>query len=141
MLSSSIASSAPLMTWPMISASTYQSEAEAPSGCVMMDASKMSPTMQMNHTSMEISSNHCTSDSPTIHNCCSAACVSVLALLSQTTYSLPTEYQLALIPYESTKSVIQRQQSSIDRQSLNSINNSACHCSPVKRDVYFHAII
>ncbi|ENV3696036.1 hypothetical protein ACFJ47_001843 [Vibrio cholerae] len=90
MLSSSIASSAPLMTWPMISASTYQSEAEAPSGCVMMDASKMSPT---------------------IHNCCSAACVSVLALLSQTTYSLPTEYQLALIPYESTKSVIQRQQS------------------------------
>ncbi|GHZ61912.1 hypothetical protein VCSRO175_1091 [Vibrio cholerae] len=111
MLSSSIASSAPLMTWPMISASTYQSEAEAPSGCVMMDASKMSPTIQMNHTSMEISSNHCTSDSPTIHNCCSAACVSVLALLSQTTYSLPTEYQLALIPYESTKSVIQRQQS------------------------------
>ncbi len=111
MLSSNIASSAPLMTWPMISASTYQSEAEAPSGCVMMDASKMSPTMQMNHTSMEISSNHCTSDSPTIHNCCSAACVSVLALLSQTTYSLPTEYQLALIPYESTKSVIQRQQS------------------------------
>ncbi|EKF9200455.1 hypothetical protein XV78_01135 [Vibrio cholerae] len=105
MLSSSIASSAPLMTWPM------KSEAEAPSGCVMMDASKMSPTMQMNHTSMEISSNHCTSDSPTIHNCCSAACVSVLALLSQTTYSLPTEYQLALIPYESTKSVIQRQQS------------------------------
>lgn len=87
MLSSSIASSAPLMTWPMISASTYQSEAEAPFGCVMMDASKISPTMQMNHTSMEISSNHCTSDSPTIHNCCSAACVSVLALLSQTTYT------------------------------------------------------
>lgn len=111
MLSSSIASSAPLMTWPMISASTYQSEAEAPSGCVMMDASKMSPTMQMNHTSMEISSNHCTSDSPTIHNCCSAACVSVLALLPQTTYSLPTEHQLALIPCESTKSVIKRQQS------------------------------
>ncbi|HFG1892712.1 TPA: hypothetical protein ACGF6R_001396 [Vibrio cholerae] len=111
MLSSSIASSAPLMTWPMISASTYQSEAEAPFGCVMVDASKISPTMPMSHSSMEESSNHCMSDAPSIHNCCTAACVSVFAFLPQTAYSLPAQYQLALIPYESTKSVIQRQQS------------------------------
>lgn len=113
MLSSSFASSAPLMTWQMISASTHQSEpeAEAPSGCVMMDSSQMSHTMPMSHSSMEESSSHCMSDAPSIHNCCTAACVSVFAFLPQTAYSLPAQYQLALIPYESAKSVVQRQQS------------------------------
>ncbi|EGR4332564.1 hypothetical protein D6V12_15915 [Vibrio cholerae] len=111
MLSSSFASSAPLMTWQMISASTHQSEAEAPSDCVMMDSSQMSHTMPMSHSSMEESSSHCMSDAPSIHNCCTAACVSVFAFLPQTAYSLPAQYQLALIPYESAKSVVQRQQS------------------------------
>ncbi|EEW09286.1 hypothetical protein FXE87_08510 [Vibrio mimicus] len=111
MLSSSFASSAPLMTWQMISASTHQSEAEAPSGCVMMDSSQMSHSMPMSHSSMEESSSHCMSDAPSIHNCCTAACVSVFAFLPQTAYSLPAQYQLALIPYESAKSVVQRQQS------------------------------
>ncbi|WP_260847713.1 hypothetical protein [Vibrio cholerae] len=111
MLTSSIASSAPLMTWQIISASTHQSEAEAPSGCVMMDSSQMSHSMPMSHSSMEESSSHCMSDAPSIHNCCTAACVSVFAFLPQTAYSLPTEHQLALIPYESAKSVVQRQQS------------------------------
>lgn len=115
MLSSSFASSAPLMTLQMISASTYQSESEAeveaPSGCVMMDSSQMSHTMPMSHSSMEESSSHCMSDAPSIHNCCTAACVSVFAFLPQTAYSLPAQYQLALIPYESAKSVVQRQQS------------------------------
>lgn len=115
MLSSSFASSAPLMTWQMISASTHQSEseaeAEAPSGCVMMDSSQMSHAMPMSHSSMEESSSHCMSDAPSIHNCCTAACVSVFAFLPQTAYSLPAQYQLALIPYESAKSVVQRQQS------------------------------
>ncbi|EIR1601250.1 hypothetical protein NMR69_003174 [Vibrio cholerae] len=115
MLSSSFASSAPLMTLQMISASTHQSEpeaeAEAPSGCVMMDSSQMSHTMPMSHSSMEESSSHCMSDAPSIHNCCTAACVSVFAFLPQTAYSLSAQYQLALIPYESAKSVVQRQQS------------------------------
>ncbi|ENM5758508.1 hypothetical protein KW764_000368 [Vibrio mimicus] len=113
MLSSSFASSAPLMTLQMISASTHQSEpeAEAPSGCVMMDSSQMSHSMPMSHSSMEESSSHCMSDAPSIHNCCTAACVSVFAFLPQTAYSLPAQYQLALIPYESAKSVVQRQQS------------------------------
>lgn len=111
MLSSSIASSAPLMTLQMISASVHQSETEAPSGCVMMDSSQMSHTMPMSHSSMEESSSHCMSDAPSIHNCCTAACVSVFAFLPQTAYSLPAQYQLALIPYESAKSVVQRQQS------------------------------
>ncbi|GHZ71454.1 hypothetical protein VCSRO127_1197 [Vibrio cholerae] len=111
MLSSSFASSAPLMTLQMISASTHQSKAEAPSGCVMMDSSQMSHSMPMSHSSMEEGSNHCMSDAPSIHNCCTAACVSVFAFLPQTTYSLPAQYQLALIPYESAKSVVQRQQS------------------------------
>ncbi|AMG02012.1 hypothetical protein AL543_03010 [Vibrio mimicus] len=113
MLSSSFASSAPLMTWQMISASTHQSEpeAEAPSGCVMMDSSQMPHSMPMSHSSMEESSNHCMSDAPSIHNCCTAACVSVFAFLPQTAYSLPAQYQLALIPYESAKSLVQRQQS------------------------------
>ncbi|ENM5813962.1 hypothetical protein V4V51_001421 [Vibrio mimicus] len=113
MLSSSFASSAPLMTLQMISASTHQSEseAEAPSGCVMMDSSQMSHSMPMSYSSMEESSSHCMSDAPSIHNCCTAACVSVFAFLPQTAYSLPAQYQLALIPYESAKSVVQRQQS------------------------------
>ncbi|ENO8415093.1 hypothetical protein ACEQ4U_000407 [Vibrio mimicus] len=113
MLSSSIASSAPLMSWQMISASTYQSESEteAPSGCVMMDSKQISHAMPMSHSSMEESSSHCMSDAPSIHNCCTAACVSVFAFLPQTAYSLPAQYQLALIPYESAKSVVQRQQS------------------------------
>ncbi|ENM5778326.1 hypothetical protein NTH33_002010 [Vibrio mimicus] len=111
MLSSSFASSAPLMTWQMISASTHQSESEAPSGCVMMDSSQMSHSMPMSHSSMEESSSHCMSDAPSIHNCCTAACVSVFAFLPQTAYSLPAQYQLALIPYESAKSLVQRQQS------------------------------
>lgn len=111
MLSSSIASSAPLMTWQMISVSVHQSKAEAPSGCVMMDSSQMSHSMPMSHSSMEEGSNHCMSDAPSIHNFCTAACVSVFAFLPQTTYSLPAQYQLALIPYESAKSVVQRQQS------------------------------
>lgn len=113
MLSSSFASSAPLMTWQMISASTHQSEPEAdsPSGCVMMDSSQMSHTMPMGNSSMQENSSHCMSDAPSIHNCCTAACVSVFAFLPQTSYSLPAQYQLALIPYESAKSVVQRQQS------------------------------
>ncbi|MGL4380860.1 MAG: hypothetical protein ACRCTB_07300 [Vibrio sp.] len=114
MLSSSFASSAPLMTWQMISASTHQSEpkAEAPSGCVMMDSSQMSHAIHADEPlSMEKSSSHCMSDAPSIHNCCTAACVSVFAFLPQTAYSLPAQYQLALIPYESAKSVVQRQQS------------------------------
>ncbi|EGU19404.1 hypothetical protein SX4_3160 [Vibrio mimicus SX-4] len=37
--------------------------------------------------------------------------MSVFAFLPQTAYSLPAQYQLALIPYESAKSVVQRQQS------------------------------
>ncbi|HDZ3745315.1 TPA: hypothetical protein RSW77_002797 [Vibrio cholerae] len=111
MLSSSFASSAPLMTLQMISAFTHQSEAEAPSDCVMMDSSQMSHSMPMSHSSMEESSSHCMSDAPSIHNCCTAACVSVFAFLPQTAYSLPAQYQLALIPYESAKSVVQRQQS------------------------------
>lgn len=109
MLSSSIASSAPLMALQMISASSHQSE--VPSGCVMVDSNQLSHSMPMSHSSMEESSNHCMSDAPSIHNCCTAACVSVFAFLPQTSYSLPAQYQLALIPYESAKSVVQRQQS------------------------------
>lgn len=109
MLSSSIASSAPLMTLQMASASIHQSE--VPSGCVMMDSSQMFHSMRMDHASVQENSSHCMSDAPPIHNCCTAACVSVFAFLPQTSYSLPAQYQLALIPYESAKSVVQRQQS------------------------------
>ncbi len=109
MLSSSIASSAPLMALQMISASSHQSE--VPSGCVMVDSNQLSHSMPMDNSSMQENSSHCMSDAPSIHNCCTAACVSVFAFLPQTAYNLPAQYQLALIPYESAKSVVQRQQS------------------------------
>lgn len=109
MLSSSIASSAPLMALQMISASSHQSE--VPSGCVMVDSNQLSHSMPMDNSSMQENSSHCMSDAPSIHNCCTAACVSVFAFLPQTAYNLPAQYQLALIAYESAKSVVQRQQS------------------------------
>ncbi|MEI2564580.1 hypothetical protein V7T16_12825 [Vibrio metoecus] len=109
MLNSSIASSAPLMALQMISASSHQSE--VPSGCVMVDSNQLSHSMPMDNSSMQENSSHCMSDAPSIHNCCTAACVSVFAFLPQTAYNLPAQYQLALIAYESAKSVVQRQQS------------------------------
>lgn len=116
MLTSGIVSSAPLMTFQMLSAvqpqSTVQSQITMTSDCGM-SVKVVDPHAihSVTHQSAKTPANHCATDAPSIHNCCTAACASVFAFLPQTSYSLPAQYQLALIPYESAKSVVQRQQS------------------------------
>ncbi|HDY7902405.1 TPA: hypothetical protein RQK50_000573 [Vibrio vulnificus] len=120
MLSSSFASSAPLMTFQMLS--TVQSQSTMTSGCGMSvkvvdphalhSGSHQSASSQAeSNQAVKTPANHCATDAPSIHNCCTAACVSVFAFLPQTAHSLPVSYHMALIPRESTAWSIERQQS------------------------------
>ncbi|HAS6188008.1 TPA: hypothetical protein I7170_09310 [Vibrio vulnificus] len=120
MLSSSFASSAPLMTFQMLSA--VQSQSTMTSDCgmsvkvidphAMHSGSHQSAKSQAeSNQAAKTPTNHCATDAPSIHNCCTAACVSVFAFLPQTAHSLPVSYHMALIPRESTAWSIERQQS------------------------------
>ncbi len=120
MLSSSFASSAPLMTFQMLSA--VQSQSTMTSDCgmsvkvidphAMHSGSHQSANSQAeSNQAAKTPTNHCATDAPSIHNCCTAACVSVFAFLPQTAHSLPVSYHMALIPRESTAWSIERQQS------------------------------
>ncbi|HDY7702079.1 hypothetical protein JKP28_16705 [Vibrio vulnificus] len=120
MLSSSFASSAPLMTFQMLS--TVQSQSTMTSNCgmsvkvidphAMHSGNHQSASFQAeNNQAAKTPANHCATDAPSIHNCCTAACVSVFAFLPQTAHSLPVSYHMALIPRESTAWSIERQQS------------------------------
>ncbi|EGR1866387.1 hypothetical protein D3N24_02875 [Vibrio vulnificus] len=120
MLSSSFASSAPLMTFQMLS--TVQSQSTMTSDCgmsvkvldphAMHSGSHQSASSQAeSNQAVKTLANHCATDAPSIHNCCTAACVSVFAFLPQTAHSLPVSYHMALIPRESTAWSIERQQS------------------------------
>ncbi|EPF2929469.1 hypothetical protein ACSL9C_002344 [Vibrio navarrensis] len=116
MLTSGIVSSAPLMTFQMLSAvqsqSTVQSQITMTSDCGM-SVKVVDPHAihSVSHQSAKTPTNHCTTDAPSIHNCCTAACASVFAFLPQTAHSLPVSYHMALIPRESTAWSIERQQS------------------------------
>ncbi|EKA5636115.1 hypothetical protein OKZ62_002019 [Vibrio navarrensis] len=116
MLTSGIVSSAPLMTFQMLSAVQSQSTAQSPitmtSDCDM-SVKVVDPHAihSVSHQSAKTPTNHCTTDAPSIHNCCTAACASVFAFLPQTAHSLPVSYHMALIPRESTAWSIERQQS------------------------------
>ncbi|EPX4140827.1 hypothetical protein ACW0FS_000423 [Vibrio vulnificus] len=120
MLSSSFASSAPLMTFQMLS--TVQSQSTMTSDCgmsvkvvdphAMHSGSHQSASSQAeSNQAVKTPANHCATDAPSIHNCCTAACVSVFAFLPQTAHSLPVSYHMALIPRESTAWSIERQKS------------------------------
>ncbi|WP_413470506.1 hypothetical protein [Vibrio navarrensis] len=120
MLSSSFASSAPLMTFQMLSA--VQSQSTMTSDCgmsvkmvaphAMHSGSHHSANYQAeSHQAAKTPTNHCATDAPSIHNCCTAACVSVFAFLPQTAHASPVSYHMALIPRESTAWSIERQQS------------------------------
>ncbi|EHU9439254.1 TPA: hypothetical protein RQL13_000311 [Vibrio vulnificus] len=120
MLSSSFASSAPLMTFQMLS--TVQSQSTMTSDCGMSvkvvdphalhSGSHQSASSQAeSNQAAKTPNSHCATDAPSIHNCCTAACVSVFAFLPQTAHSLPVSYHMALIPRESTAWSIERQQS------------------------------
>ncbi|HAT8541748.1 hypothetical protein F6X00_21775 [Vibrio vulnificus] len=120
MLSSSFASSAPLMTFQMLS--TVQSQSTMTSDCgmsvkvvdphAMHSGSHQSASSQAeSNQAVKTPANHCATDAPSIHNCCTAACVSVFAFLPQTAHSLPVSYHMALIPREPTAWSIERQQS------------------------------
>ncbi|MGL0928286.1 hypothetical protein ACSTDZ_04830 [Vibrio vulnificus] len=126
MLSSSFASSAPLMTFQMLSAvqsqSSVHSQSTMTSDCgmnvkvvdphAMHSGSYQSASYQAeSNQAAKTPTNHCATDAPSIHNCCTAACVSVFAFLPQTAHSLPVSYNMALIPRESTAWSIERQQS------------------------------
>lgn len=116
MLSSSFASSAPLMTFQMLSAvhsqSTVQFQSTMASDCGM-SVKEVDPHAMHSgsHQAAKTPINHCATDAPSIHNCCTAACVSVFAFLPQTAHSLPVSHHIALIPRESTACSIERQQS------------------------------
>ncbi|WP_308852264.1 hypothetical protein, partial [Vibrio vulnificus] len=101
MLSSSFASSAPLMTFQMLS--TVQSQSTMTSDCgmsvkvvdphAMHSGSHQSASSQAeSNQAVKTPANHCATDAPSIHNCCTAACVSVFAFLPQTAHSLPVSY-------------------------------------------------
>ncbi|MGR3020721.1 putative secreted protein [Vibrio vulnificus] len=109
MLSSSFASSAPLMTFQMLNASSIQTDVT--SACSMTMDEMSSHAMYMPPSSEKNSHSPCMNDDLAIHSCCTAACVSVFAFLPQSSYSLQAHYQLASIPHESSTLVIQRQQS------------------------------
>ncbi|HFQ5016053.1 TPA: hypothetical protein ACGUP9_002052 [Vibrio vulnificus] len=120
MLSSSFASSAPLMTFQMLSA--VQSQSTMTSDCglsvkvvdphAMHSGSHQSASSQAEiNQAAKTPNSPCATDAPSIHNCCTAACVSVFAFLPQTAHSLPVSYHMALIPRESTAWSIERQQS------------------------------
>nr|WP_255199189.1 hypothetical protein [Vibrio sp. 05-20-BW147] len=92
--------------------SAVQSPSTMTSGCDM--SVKMVDPHAMHsgsHQSAKTPTNHCATDAPSIHSCCTAACVSVFAFLPQTAHSLPVSYHMALIPRESTAWSIERQQS------------------------------
>nr|WP_165387790.1 hypothetical protein [Vibrio vulnificus] len=109
MLSSSFASSAPLMTFQMLNASSIQTDVA--SACSMTMDEMSSHAMHMPPSSEKNSHPPCMNDDLAIHSCCTAACVSVFAFLPQSSYSLQAHYQLALIPHESSTLAIQREQS------------------------------
>ncbi|MBE4577670.1 hypothetical protein BOO30_09245 [Vibrio navarrensis] len=126
MLTSGIVSSAPLMTFQMLSAvqsqSTVQSQISMTSDCsmrmkvvdphAMHSGSHHSASSQAeSNQAANTPTNHCATDAPSIHNCCTAACASVFAFLPQTAHSLPASYHMALIPRESAAWSIERQQS------------------------------
>ncbi|WP_367986552.1 hypothetical protein AB2S62_08195 [Vibrio sp. NTOU-M3] len=97
MLVSSVVSSAPLMTFHMLSNNQTQMMS---SHC----GEPSSDTMQHHDTShtMKHQSSFmaCAGDVDMQHNCCGATCVSVLGFVPVTTNSALLPAQLALIPHE-----------------------------------------
>lgn len=104
MLMSSYVSSAPLMTFQMLSQS--QSVAMASSHC---------GSGAMKHhdlaTATDTASSPCDSENNMTHNCCSAVCSTAFALFTHTPEQIDIATRLALIRVETAGQVVSRQTS------------------------------
>ncbi|MGY3569600.1 hypothetical protein [Vibrio paucivorans] len=96
LLLSTVASSEPLMTFQMLSA-----ESSSSMTTMSCHSGMKSPMMHHDMKVSESSPTSCGSEmDSTMHHCCLAACINVLAFPKQTLSSFALTYKLALIPLE-----------------------------------------
>jgi len=109
MLMSSFASSAPLMTFQMLSSSYV--ETEAATHCAMTSSPEMSHHQTNQTHSNQPAQPSCDSGSDKAHNCCGSVCVTVFALFSPQDQLTHLTSYLALIHPEAHGHAIYRQAS------------------------------
>lgn len=111
MLMSSFVSSAPLMTFQMLSTTSASAESISDNHCGSMN------TLQAHHTNYNDTSQSmtpdlpCDSDDNLAHNCCGTVCVTVFALFTPTAQNTYINSKLALIHSDSGGNAIYRQAS------------------------------
>lgn len=98
LLSSSVVASSPLMTFNMLTtmSASHISKNSSLSGCHDHLSNSASSASSHEH-GIEKTASHCDSDSKSVHNCCSATCINIMAFVPNSVNHALLSEELALI--------------------------------------------